>query len=63
MQVLEEDEYHRRKGFYLESAQRHYYFMNVGNGEVIDACRRVRLLLDQLMSSTCTIHALCLLQP
>ena len=46
MQVLEEDEYHRRKGFYLESAQRHYYFMNVGNGEVIDACRRVRLLLD-----------------
>ncbi len=42
MQVLEEDEYHRRKGFYLESAQRHYYFMNVGNGEVIDACRKVR---------------------
>ncbi|DBB04664.1 hypothetical protein WJX77_006462 [Trebouxia sp. C0004] len=39
-EVLEEDEYHRRKGFYLESAQRHYYFMNVGNGEVIDACRK-----------------------
>ena len=43
-QVLEEDEYHRRKGFYLESAQRHYYFMNVGNGEVIDACRKVGLV-------------------
>ena len=21
--------------------QRHYYFMNIGNGEVIDACRKV----------------------
>ena len=40
-QVLEEDEYIRRKGFIIEYAQRHYYFMNVGNGEVIDACRKV----------------------
>ena len=41
LQVLEEEEYHRRKGYYLDSLQRHYYFMNVGNGEVIDACRKV----------------------
>ncbi|MEW5316180.1 MAG: hypothetical protein WDW38_007566 [Sanguina aurantia] len=39
-EVLEEEEYVRRKEFYLEVGQRHYYFMNVGNGEVIDACRK-----------------------
>lgn len=32
-----------RKEFYIQTGQRHYYFMNVGNGEVIDACRKVRL--------------------
>jgi hypothetical protein len=41
-QVLEEEEYVRRKVFYQAAGQRHYYFMNVGNGEVIDACRMVR---------------------
>ena len=41
-EVLEEDEYLRRKDFYQEVGQRHYYFMNIGNGEVIDACRKVR---------------------
>ena len=41
-QVLEEEEYLRRKVFYQAIGQRHYYFMNVGNGEVIDACRKVR---------------------
>ena len=40
-QVLEEEEYMRRKEYYHEINQRHYYFMNVGNGEVIDACRKV----------------------
>ena len=40
-EVLEEDEYLRRKDFYQEVGQRHYYFMNIGNGEVIDACRKV----------------------
>ena len=40
--MLEEDEYLRRKDFYQEVGQRHYYFMNIGNGEVIDACRKVR---------------------
>lgn len=40
-EVLEEDEYQRRKEYYIASNQRHYYFMNIGNGEVIDACRRV----------------------
>ena len=40
-EVLEEEEYLRRKEYYQESGQRHYYFMNVGNGEVIDACRKV----------------------
>lgn len=40
-QVLEEEEYVRRKVFYQAAGQRHYYFMNVGNGEVIDACRMV----------------------
>lgn len=39
--MLEEEEYQRRKLFYQLSGQRHYYFMNVGNGEVIDACRKV----------------------
>ena len=40
-EVLEEEEYMRRKEYYIEIGQRHYYFMNVGNGEVIDACRKV----------------------
>jgi len=40
--VLEEEEYLRRKEYYNSTGQRHYYFMNVGNGEVIDACRKVR---------------------
>ena len=30
------------KEYFIETGQRHYYFMNVGNGEVIDASRRVR---------------------
>lgn len=63
MQVLEEDEYHRRKGFYLESAQRHYYFMNVGNGEVIDACRRVRLLLEEAHEQHIIYYACTMLAP
>ena len=41
--MLEEEEYLRRKMFYQDIGQRHYYFMNVGNGEVIDACRKVQL--------------------
>ena len=41
-QVLEEEEYLRRKEYYQESGQRHYYFMNIGNGEVIDAARKAR---------------------
>lgn len=40
-EVLEEEEYMRRKEYYIGIGQRHYYFMNVGNGEVIDACRKV----------------------
>lgn len=40
VKVLEEEEYTRRKEWYLGVGQRHYYFMNVGNGEVIDACRK-----------------------
>ncbi|CAK0751346.1 hypothetical protein CVIRNUC_002061 [Coccomyxa viridis] len=39
-EVLEEEEYLRRKEYYQESGQRHYYFMNIGNGEVIDAARK-----------------------
>lgn len=31
----------RRKEYYHEINQRHYYFMNIGNGEIIDACRKV----------------------
>ena len=41
MQVLEEREYARRKRHYKEIGQRHYYFMSVGNGEVVDACVKV----------------------
>jgi hypothetical protein len=40
-EVLEEEEYIRRKQYYISTGQRHYYFMNIGNGEVIDACRKV----------------------
>lgn len=40
-EVLEEEEYMRRKIYYQNTGQRHYYFMNIGNGEVIDACRKV----------------------
>lgn len=39
--MLDEDEYTRRKEFYMERGQRHYYFMNIGNGEYIDALRKV----------------------
>ena len=38
MQVVHEREYDARKRRYLDEGQRHFYFMNVGNGEVIDAC-------------------------
>ncbi len=41
IKVLEEEEYLRRKDFYQDVGQRHYYFMNIGNGEVIDALRKV----------------------
>ena len=54
VQVLSEEEYMRRKQFYQLSGQRHYYFMNVGNGEVIDACRKVILLLLPLELSRTT---------
>jgi hypothetical protein len=40
--VLEEEEYLRRKAYYIEIGQRHFYFMNLGNGEIIDASRKVR---------------------
>lgn len=40
-EVLEEEEYTRRKQYYIQHGQRHFYFMNIGNGEVIDACRKV----------------------
>ena len=49
-QVLEEEEYLRRKEYYQESGQRHYYFMNIGNGEVIDAARKVRSSLWSCLS-------------
>ena len=39
-EVLEEAEYARRRAFYADAGQRHYYFMTLGNGEVIDACRK-----------------------
>lgn len=41
-QVLDEREYARRKRHYKDAGQRHYYFMSVGNGEVVDACIKVR---------------------
>ena len=40
-EVLEEDEYLRRKDFYQEVGQRHYYFMNIGKGDIINSCRKV----------------------
>jgi hypothetical protein len=54
--VLEEEEYLRLKVFYQEIGQRHYYFMNVGNGEVIDACRKVPHFLFK--TNTCRDVAL-----
>ncbi|GMH36489.1 hypothetical protein BSKO_04357 [Bryopsis sp. KO-2023] len=42
-EVLEEEEYARRREYYAATGQRHYYFMNIGNGEVIDACRKGNL--------------------
>lgn len=32
--MLDEDEYSRRKDYYMRVGARHYYFMNIGNGEV-----------------------------
>lgn len=46
-EVLEEEEYVRRKDHYMRVGQRHYYFMNIGNGEVIDACRKASTILYQ----------------
>lgn len=37
--------------YYQATGQRHYYFMNVGNGEVIDACRKVTVCCDPLVCS------------
>jgi hypothetical protein len=56
--VLEEEEYLRRKEFYQESGQRHYYFMNIGNGEVIDAARKARPPLRMRTPSLLHSHML-----
>ncbi len=37
--------------YYQATGQRHYYFMNVGNGEVIDACRKVMVCCNHLVCS------------
>ncbi len=50
-EVLEEEEYLRRKHYYIQTGQRHYYFMNLGNGEVIDACRKV--IMQQMQLQLC----------
>lgn len=55
-EVLEEEEYLRRKHYYIQTGQRHYYFMNIGNGEVIDACRKVS---RRLWHSTAWPHITC----
>jgi hypothetical protein len=54
-EVLEEEEYIRRKQYYIQTGQRHYYFMNIGNGEVIDACRKV----GSGSSSSCRVGICC----
>ena len=56
-EVLEEEEYMRRKVYYQHAGQRHYYFMNIGNGEVIDACRKVRL------PRSLDVRVSCILEP
>jgi len=38
-EVVDEAEYNRRRIFYAEKGHKHFYFMQIGNGEVIDACR------------------------
>ena len=38
-EIVDEAEYLRRRTFYAENGHKHYYFMQIGNGEVIDACR------------------------
>lgn len=60
--MLEEEEYLRRKEYYQDSGQRHYYFMNIGNGEVIDAARKVRFargLLSRGVACTSVLLAVC----
>ncbi|CAG9465087.1 unnamed protein product [Pedinophyceae sp. YPF-701] len=42
-EVIDEEGHERRRAAYLEQGQRHYYFMNIGNGEVIDACQKGNL--------------------
>lgn len=44
-EVLDEEEYLRRKEYYASVGQRHYYFMNIGNGEVRPPRRRLRRVL------------------
>ena len=58
--MLEEEEYLRRKEYYQESGQRHYYFMNIGNGEVIDAARKVSTHPSACAkpAQSCTSHQL-----
>jgi histone-lysine N-methyltransferase SETD2 len=42
-EVISEDEYFQRKVDYQRSGRRHYYFMSIANGEVIDATRKGNL--------------------
>ena len=40
-ELLDEEEYLRRKEYYHSVGQRHYYFMNIGNGEVCSLLLRL----------------------
>jgi hypothetical protein len=44
-EVLDEEEYGRRKDYYASVGQRHYYFMNIGNGEARRHALAVRFTL------------------
>jgi hypothetical protein len=48
-EVLDEEEYLRRKEYYHSVGQRHYYFMNIGNGEVSVSHTSHRALVQTLV--------------
>lgn len=56
MQVLDNEEYQRRKQYYTEQGNRHWYFMRLDGGETVDAARKVRTPTASSQIAGCCYH-------